>query len=41
VNAVAFSPDGTLLVTGNTDKTVRVWSAAREKEVPQEIAIQP
>ena len=29
VMSVAFSPDGTRLVSGSSDKTVKIWSASR------------
>src|SRR5687768_13543004 len=32
VNSIAFSPDGTRLVSGSEDKTVRVWDLATGKE---------
>lgn len=32
VNAVAFDPTGTLIVTGGDDKTVRIWEVATGKE---------
>ena len=33
VNSVAFSPDGTRLVTGNRDQTVRLWDAQRGQPI--------
>ena len=32
VNAVAFSPDGRLIVSGSHNKTVHVWDAATGAE---------
>src|SRR5262249_13802857 len=33
VNALAYSDDGKLLVSGSSDGTVRVWNAATQEEV--------
>lgn len=33
VNAVAISPDGTLLLTGSHDHTARLWDAATQKPI--------
>ena len=32
VTSVAFSPDGTLIVSGSLDETARVWEAATGRE---------
>src|SRR5690606_40796110 len=33
VNAVAFSPDGTMFLTGGWDGTVRLWNTATGEEI--------
>ncbi|KIK32627.1 hypothetical protein CY34DRAFT_66569, partial [Suillus luteus UH-Slu-Lm8-n1] len=33
VNSVSFSPDGTRIVTGSRDSTVRLWDAATGQPV--------
>lgn len=35
VNDVAFSSDGTLIATGSSDGTARLWDSATGKEVRQ------
>ncbi len=35
INAVAFSPDGRYVLTGSTDKTLRLWNAQTNQEVRQ------
>jgi WD40 repeat protein len=32
VNAVAFSPGGTILATGSSDETIRLWDMVRPKD---------
>jgi WD40 repeat protein len=31
--SVAFSPDGSRIVTGSSDQTARIWDAASAKEI--------
>ena len=33
VSSIAFSPDGTRVVTGSRDKTVKIWDARTGAEV--------
>ena len=33
VNSAAFGPDGSLIVTGSSDNTARIWDAVRGKEI--------
>src|SRR5260370_41706567 len=33
INSIAFSPDSKFIVTGSSDKTVRIWDVARRKEM--------
>jgi RNA polymerase sigma factor (sigma-70 family) len=40
VNAIAFSPDGKLIVTGGNDRTVRFWNASTGKEL-RTLPVQP
>jgi WD40 repeat protein len=35
VNAVAFSPDGTWLVSVSCDRTLRIWDAATGKPISE------
>jgi WD40 repeat protein len=37
VTAIAFSPDGRLLLTGSNDRTVRIWDLASGKEDPRKL----
>ena len=36
VNAVAFSPDGSTLISGGDDATLRIWDATPYRSTPQE-----
>ncbi len=31
INSVAFSPDGTKIVSGSVDKTIKVWDSGAPK----------
>lgn len=33
LRSVAFSPDGTMLASGGTDNTIRVWDVAKQREI--------
>ena len=39
VNAIAFSPDGTRVVSGSFDKLVKVWDAATGAEVSRFVGV--
>ena len=34
ITSVAFSPDGTKIVSGSYDKTIKVWDSAGAQEPP-------
>jgi WD40 repeat protein len=33
VNTISFSPDGKYLISGSSDKTVKIWNVELQKEV--------
>jgi WD40 repeat protein len=33
VNTISFSPDGRYLVSGSSDKTVKIWNVGLQREV--------
>ena len=35
INSVAFSPDGTKIVSGSSDKTIKVWDAETLAEIEE------
>jgi WD40 repeat protein len=35
VSSVAFSPDGTTIVSGSYDKTIKVWDAGVGTDTPE------
>ena len=32
IMSVAFSPDGTMIVSGSEDKTIKVWDSGAQRE---------
>jgi WD40 repeat protein len=33
VNAIALTPDGKTVISGSTDKTIKIWDLATRKEI--------